>query len=161
MSGTPQEKAIEWIERLRTDEYRWKEIQGHFLGTRDRFEEEGLNEEKRWNKFVCALFRIYKEDNGRDIHCLEFIAGLRHLYRDPQPQEHFHTLDTLRCELMWRRHLRRKYFRRWYLHILRRKALRKQDLFKDVHLELLYSLDLPFYREDPYYQDFHQHQGIK
>src|SRR5437588_7237908 len=37
-----------------------------------------------------------------------------------------------------------KYFRRWYLQMLHRKALRK----KELHNELRYSPDLPFYKEE-------------
>lgn len=47
-----------------------------------------------------------------------------------------------------------KYLCRWYLNMTKKKAKRKEDL----HLELKYSPDLNFYKEDPYYREFKELQ---
>jgi hypothetical protein len=65
--------------------------------------------------------------------------------------------NTCGLDLVHRQNIRWKeankvavFFRQWYWVMLRKRALRKRDL----HLELKYSPDLPFYQEDEYVKHF-------
>ena len=58
------------------------------------------------------------------------------------------TLTELKAYWKFRDlYLRKKYFRLWYKFLLESKRKKKYDL----HLELKYSPDLPFYKEDEYW----------
>jgi hypothetical protein len=70
--------------------------------------------------------------------------------------------DLISWQILWRirqrichNFLSRKYYRRWYHFFLRAKTTRK----KDLHLKLKYSPNLDFYKQDPYYQEFHRRKS--